>query len=106
MIHYVVAKRLDVSQYIVLEFPTCVSSVRALPSQSFFSFATSNSKTMQKSAEFHVKMECDRSKTMVVEALSERECLFHGSERKRRLERTTLRMLVRKVILTMQVDLQ
>ena len=45
-------------------------------------------------------------KAIVLEDLSERECLFHESEGKRRLERATLRMLVHKLISSMQVDLQ
>ena len=71
----VVAKRLDISQYNLLDLESCLH-------KRLFPLATTTSKTIQKSADFYDKMECDRSKIIVFEALSERECLFHESERK------------------------
>ena len=71
----------------------------------FFPFATTTSKTRQKSADFYDKMECDRRKQLYLKIYQSVSLYFIKVNEKRRLERATLRMLVRKLILKMHVGL-
>ena len=48
----------------------------------FFPFATTDSKTTQKSADFHDKMECDRRKHLYLKIYHSVSVLFHESQRK------------------------
>ena len=59
----------------------------------------------QKSEDFHDKMECDRRKQLYWKIYQSVSVYFMKVNEKRRLERATLRMLVRKLILKMQVGL-
>ena len=52
------------------------------PSQKIFPFATTASKTTQKSADIHDKMECDRRKQLYLKIYQSVSVLFHESERK------------------------
>ena len=87
----------------------CGQTVRNFTIQSirlnrrFFPFATTASKTTQKSADFHDKMECDRRKQLYLKIYQSVSVYFMKVNEKRRLERATLRMFVRKLILKIQV---
>ena len=59
-----------------------LSNLESCLHKRFVPLARTTSKAIQKRADFYVKMECDQSKTIVFEALSDRECLFHEGERK------------------------
>ena len=101
----VVAKRLDISQYNLLS----TFRLRGLPSQNIpHPLATTSSKTIQRSADFYDKMECDRRKHLylkIYQSVSVYFIIVMKVNKKRRLERATLNMLARKLILKMQMGL-
>ena len=61
---------------------------------------------MQKSADFYDKMECDRRKQLYLKIYQSVSAYSMKVNEKRSLGRVTLTMLVRRLILKMQVDIQ
>ena len=92
-----VAKRLDISLYNIR-----LSNLEACLHRGFFPFAATASKTAQRSADFYDKVECERGKQLHWKIYQSGSVYFMKVNEERRLERATLRMLVRKLILRMQ----
>ena len=74
-----------------------LSNLEACLHRRFFPFATAASKITQNSADFHDKMECDRRKQLHWKIYQSVSVYFMKVNEERRLERATLKTLVRKV---------